>query len=101
MGGFIQEYIFPGCCIPAVSAIIAAMTDSGFELQHMDNIGQHYALTLRAWRENFNHSVKELETLNPTGYDESFQRMWDFYLCNCEAEFSTGHFGLAQFVFRR
>jgi hypothetical protein len=33
-------------------------------------------------------------------YDERFQRMWDFYLCNCEAEFTTGHFGLGQFVLR-
>ncbi len=26
--------------------------------------------------------------------------MWDFYLCNCEAEFTTGHFGLGQFILR-
>ena len=38
---------FPGCCIPAVSAIIAGMAQSRLELQHFDNIGEHYALTLR------------------------------------------------------
>ena len=42
--GFMQEYIFPGCCIPAVSAIIAGMAQSRLELQHFDNIGEHYAL---------------------------------------------------------
>ena len=38
---------FPGCCIPAVSAIIAGMAQSRLELQHFDNIGEHYAHTLR------------------------------------------------------
>ena len=38
---------FAGCCIPAVSAIIAGMAQSRLELQHFDNIGEHYALTLR------------------------------------------------------
>ena len=33
-------------------------------------------------------------------YNERFQRMWDFYLANCEAEFTTGHFGLGQFILR-
>merc|ERR1739838_737921 len=101
--GFIQKYIFPGCCIPAVSAIISAMGKSRLELQHMENIGEHYALTLRAWRENFYKNVKQIEMLKAPGkmqYNEKFQRMWDFYLANCEAEFTTGHFGLGQFIFR-
>lgn len=103
-GGFMQEYIFPGCCIPAVSAIISAMGTSRLELQHFDNIGEHYALTLRGWRENFYRNIKKVEALPGSTawprYNERFQRMWDFYLANCEAEFTTGHFGLAQFIFR-
>ena len=62
--GFMQEYIFPGCCIPAVSAIIAGMAQSRLELQHFDNIGEHYALTLRAWRENFYRNVS-LKNIQP------------------------------------
>lgn len=97
--GFIQEYIFPGCCIPAVKAIIGAMGDhTDLELQHFENIGKHYALTLRHWRTKFYDNIEQVRAL---GYDEAFIRMWDFYLCNCEAEFTTGHLGLGQFVFRR
>ncbi len=97
--GFIQEYIFPGCCIPAVKAIIGAMGDhTHLELQHFENLGKHYALTLRDWRKKF---YSNIEAVRELGYDERFIRMWDFYLCNCEAEFTTGHLGLGQFVFRR
>ncbi|CAD7936095.1 unnamed protein product [Amoebophrya sp. A120] len=105
--GFIQKYIFPGACIPAVGAIVAAATGhSKFELQHFENIGQHYAPTLRHWRENFYRNLDEIMALKDenTGkpkYDSKFIRMWDFYLCNCEAEFITGHFGLGQFVWKR
>ena len=99
-----QEYIFPGCCIPSVSSIINAMSQSHLELQHFDNIGEHYALTLRKWRENFYKNIKAVEALPGSDtwpqYNERFQRMWDFYLSNCEAEFTTGHFGLGQFIFR-
>lgn len=100
--GFIQKYIFPGATIPAVNAIITAATqNTRFELQHFDNIGEHYALTLRDWRKNFYKNLDEISRLQNGKYDAQFQRMWDFYLCNCEGEFSTGHFGLGQFIFRR
>ena len=48
--------------------------------------------------------IKKVDALPGSGawpsYNERFQRMWDFYLCNCEAEFTTGHFGLGQFILR-
>ena len=96
--GFMQHYIFPGCCIPAVHAIIDAMAQSSFELQHMENIGENYALTLREWRKNFYEKLPECRA---QGHDQAFLRMWDFYLCNCEAEFLTEHMGLAHFIFTR
>lgn len=100
--GFIQKYIFPGATIPAVGAIVAAATqNTRFELQHFDNIGEHYALTLRDWRVNFYKNLDKVAALQSGKYVTSFQRMWDFYLCNCEGEFSTGHMGLGQFIFRR
>eukprot|EP00392_Amoebophrya_sp_AT5.2_P010073 g10126.t1 len=104
--GFIQKYIFPGACIPAVGAIVAAATShTKFELQHFENIGQNYAPTLRHWRENFYKHADEIMALKDANgrqkYDVRFMRMWDFYLCNCEAEFISGHFGLGHFVWKR
>merc|ERR1711862_1059960 len=100
--GFIQKYIFPGGCLPCVRSIVNAATlHTDFELQHFENIGEHYALTLRDWRRNFYKNVDAIAKLENGRYGPRFQRMWDFYLCNCEAEFNTGHFGLGQFVWRR
>ncbi|CAD7936363.1 unnamed protein product [Amoebophrya sp. A25] len=104
--GFIQKYIFPGACIPAVGAIVDAATqNTKMELQHFENIGQHYAPTLRHWRENFYRNLDEIMSLKDSAgrqkYGTKFVRMWDFYLCNCEAEFICGHFGLGHFVFKR
>ena len=32
------------------------------------------------------------------GFDERFMRIWDFYLCYCEAAFDTGDIDLMQYT---
>ena len=82
---FIQRYIFPGSCIPSVTAISDAVARvSDMRLFHLEDIGPHYATTLRLWRENFNANLDRVRAL---GYPETFIRMWAFYLCYCEAGF--------------
>ena len=82
---FIQRYIFPGSCIPSVTALCSSITRaSDMRLFHLEDIGPHYALTLRRWREAFNAHLTEVRA---QGYPESFIRMWEFYLCYCEAGF--------------
>ena len=82
---FIQRYIFPGSCIPSVSALSASIARStDFNVFHLEDIGPHYATTLRRWRENFFASIDAVRAL---GYPESFIRMWEFYLCYCEGGF--------------
>ena len=82
---FIQRYIFPGSCIPSIAAIsdaLARVTD--MRLYHLEDIGPHYATTLRRWYDNCEAKVDQIRAL---GYPESFRRMWAFYLCYCEAGF--------------
>ena len=82
---FIQRYIFPGSCIPSVSAIsasVARVTD--LRLHQLEDIGPHYATTLRCWLVAFQANIERVRAL---GYSESFVRMWEFYLCYCEAGF--------------
>jgi cyclopropane-fatty-acyl-phospholipid synthase len=82
---FIQRYIFPGSCIPSVTAItdsVARTTD--MRLFDLEDIGPHYATTLRKWRENVNHHLSEISAM---GYSNEFLRMWEFYLCYCEGGF--------------
>jgi len=82
---FIQRYIFPGSCIPSLTALLNAITRSSeLRLIELDDIGIHYAKTLRAWRENL---VRHAEAVKAQGYSAAFRRMWEFYLCYCEGGF--------------
>jgi cyclopropane-fatty-acyl-phospholipid synthase len=88
---FIQRYIFPGSCIPSVTAMNDSITRaSDLKLAHLEDIGPHYATTLRLWRENF---FRNIEAVRALGYPESFIRMWEFYLCYCEGGFEERALG--------
>lgn len=82
---FIQRFIFPGSCIPSVSALTQASAKVGdLALIHLEDIGVHYAPTLRAWRRNLATNLQEIKAL---GYQPEFLRLWDFYLSYCEGGF--------------
>ena len=84
---WIQKYIFPGGMLPSLTELSKAMAKhTQFTVEHLDNIGVHYAETLRRWRHAF---VEKREHLLELGYDETFQRKWIYYLCYCEAGFQT------------
>jgi len=96
---FIKRYIFPGCCIPSVTALAQAMTASStLRIVHLDDIGPHYATTLRLWRENF---LAQALRLHAQGMPQTFLRMWEFYLAYCEAGFAERALGDAQMLLLR
>ena len=82
---WIERYVFPGCLIPSLTSLAVAATRSSRLLLHeVDEIGPHYAETLRRWRANVHERIDEVRAL---GYDSTFERTWDFYLAFCEAGF--------------
>ncbi|MDH4079492.1 MAG: cyclopropane-fatty-acyl-phospholipid synthase family protein [Nitrospira sp.] len=82
---FIQRFIFPGSCIPSVNALTQASAEVGdLGLIHLEDIGAHYAPTLRAWRRNI---VAKLPEIRKLGYQPDFLRLWNFYLSYCEGGF--------------
>ena len=84
---WIERYIFPGCLIPSLEALTgAAARHSRLGVYAVDEIGEHYAETLRRWRASFRARRDEVRRL---GYDRRFERTWDFYLAFCEAAFRT------------
>jgi cyclopropane-fatty-acyl-phospholipid synthase len=96
---FIKRYIFPGSCIPSVTALLTAMTRaSDLRLIHLEDITPHYATTLRCWRERF---FENIEAVRKLGFEESFIRMWDYYLSYCEGGFLERYIGNAQMVFAK
>lgn len=88
---FIQRYIFPGSCIPSVTALLDSVTRaSDLRLFNLEDIGPHYARTLAEWRKNFFANIEQVRAL---GYSEEFIRMWEFYLCYCEGGFEERALG--------
>ncbi len=84
---WIEQYVFPGCLIPSLSALAKAATASShLTMLDVHEIGPHYAETLRRWRSNFHQRIEDVRAL---GYDQAFERTWDFYLAFCEAGFRT------------
>lgn len=93
---FIQRHIFPGSCIPSVAAMSQAILHAtDMRLFHLEDIGPHYARTLRAWREKFFHKLEDIRAL---GYPETFIRMWEYYFCYCEAGFIERAIGDVQML---
>jgi cyclopropane fatty-acyl-phospholipid synthase-like methyltransferase len=94
---FIKEYIFPGCCCPSLTAVLAAAGErGGFTLAALEEIGPHYAPTLLRWRDAFLANAPQLAAL---GFGPAFIRCWDYYFCYCAAGFATRTLGDVQLVF--
>lgn len=98
--GWIQKYIFPGGLIPSLEAIDEnlAQHTRGLKVTGSHSLGQDYARTLRMWRDRFNASWSGVQE---HGFDETFRRMWEFYLAYCEAGFSTGYIDVYQLRMQR
>ncbi len=95
---FIQRYIFPGGMLP--SANILRSLGERFEMPVIREraFGQDYAKTLALWRDNFSRAWTDLTSI---GFDEPFRRLWEYYLCYCEAGFRAGKIDVGQLVFAR
>mmetsp|Transcript_4291 Transcript_4291/g.4966 ORF Transcript_4291/g.4966 Transcript_4291/m.4966 type:complete len:473 (-) Transcript_4291:330-1748(-) len=84
---FINTIIFPGSCCPSLHALVdAAYCNSCLTLEHVSNIGLHYARTLAEWRRRFNAAEQRVRKL---GFDDIFLRVWNYYLTYCEAGFHS------------
>jgi cyclopropane-fatty-acyl-phospholipid synthase len=96
---FIKRYIFPGSCIPSLTAISNAVARAAdLRLFHLEDITPHYTTTLRKWRENF---FANLDGVRALGFPEAFIRMWEFYLCYCEGGFAERYLGDVQMLFTK
>ena len=96
---FIQRYIFPGSCIPSITALVTASTNaSDLNLVQAQDFGLHYARTLKAWQDTFNQKSEQVSAL---GYSDDFKRMWQFYLSYCEGGFAERSIGVNHLVFAK
>jgi cyclopropane-fatty-acyl-phospholipid synthase len=95
---WIRKHIFPGGHLPSPGAIRAAVADgTSLTILGTEEIGPHYARTLREWQNRF---LAQAPTLEAMGLENAFRRKWVYYLAICEAGFVTGATGDLQIVLR-
>ena len=95
---FIQQYIFPGGCLPCPAEFRHQATAAGLEVVEELAFGHDYAETLKRWRESF--MVQRAQVLK-TGFDQRFLHIWEFYLAYCEAAFMEDNIDVVQYTLRK
>lgn len=95
---FIQQYIFPGGCLPCPREFKRLAKEFGLKIIDVLNFGSDYAETCRRWRAEFLAKTQEIQSLN---FDARFMRIWEFYLSYCEAAFESGDIHVAQYTLER
>ena len=90
---FIQKHIFPGGMLPSIDILKKILENNKLKIIENNNYADHYAKTLKNWRNNFNSSLNEIKN---NGFDDRFIRLWNFYLAYCESGFKTKRIGLNQ-----
>ena len=95
---FIQKYIFPGGMLPTKRLIEDYARKHKLRLIKQKSFGLDYAKTLRIWHQNFMEKWHEIEKL---GYNETFKKLWEYYLCYCEAGFRHKSIDVTQFILNK
>jgi cyclopropane-fatty-acyl-phospholipid synthase len=95
---FIQQYIFPGGCLPSPTEFRRQAELAGLKVIDELKFGPDYAETLRRWRHEFMAQESQVLTL---GFDNKFLRTWEFYLAYCEAAFDEANTDVIQFTLQK
>lgn len=93
-GGFINRYVFPDGELVGVGHLVSLINDTGFEVRHEENLREHYALTLAAWRANLEEhwadAVQEIGAAKA--------RIWRLYLAASQWGFDINNIQLHQIL---
>jgi len=92
---FIQQFIFPGGMLPSPAVFEQQAAAHGLKVVDKFGFGLDYARTLATWRAAFH---ARLEQVRAQGFDDTFIRTWEFYLCYCEAAFRAKNTDVMHFT---
>src|SRR5436190_1129067 len=91
-GSFIEQYVFPDGDIPPLPVMLAAAESAGFEISDVENLREHYALTLRHWLRRLEaHHDEALRFVH-----EPIYRVWRLYIAGSAHGFRSGHIAVYQ-----
>lgn len=95
---FIQQYIFPGGCLPCPREFRREAEAAGLQVTESLAFGADYSETLKLWRERF---IAARAQILQQGFDERFLHIWEFYLAYCEAAFAMGDIDVVQYTLHK
>jgi len=95
---FIQQYIFPGGCLPCPREFRAQAAAAGLTVVDEFAFGHDYGETLKRWREAF---LTQRKQVLANGFDERFMHIWEFYLAYCEAAFMENNIDVLQYTLQK
>jgi cyclopropane-fatty-acyl-phospholipid synthase len=97
VGSFSQKYIFPDGELELVSDANLFGEMAGFEVRDVENLREHYALTIRNWVKNLDTHRNEVEQVtDPVTY-----RTWRLYLASAVHGFESGSISVNQTLFSK
>ncbi len=95
---FIQTYIFPGGMLPSIAEMDKVLEMNGLKIDSQFMFGDHYAKTLEYWRTSFDKSWDHIKKM---GFNNTFKRMWYYYLSYCQGGFRSGNINVGQFLIKK
>jgi cyclopropane-fatty-acyl-phospholipid synthase len=91
-GSFIERYVFPDGDIPPLPIMLRAAESTSFEIRDVENLREHYALTLRHWLGRLERNHEQALSF----VDEMTYRVWRLYLAGSMHGFGRGHLSIYQ-----
>ncbi len=89
---FIDRYVFPDGEVEPLGATVTALDRAGFEIRDVENLREHYALTLRRWVANLEEHWAEAVAATSEGR----ARVWRLYMVGSALGFQTGEITVNQ-----
>lgn len=91
---FIDKYVFPDGELVTLSEAVRAAEAAGFEVRDVENLREHYELTLRHWVQGMQQNSGVLLALVP----ETTYRIWLLYMAASAAAFRRGDIAVYQML---
>lgn len=94
---FIDKYVFPDCELVTLTQAMRAAESVGFEVRDVENLREHYEMTLRHWVEGLRTNADKLLGL----VSETTYRIWLLYMAGSAAAFRRGDIAVYQMLLSR
>jgi len=89
-GAFIDRYVFPDGELMGAGRIMSDAQNAGLEVQHVENLREHYALTLAGWSRNLEEHWDECVA----EVGEGTAKVWGLYMVGSRLAFERNELQL-------